>query len=34
MPLDKLGGDDQKEEKPMNCSSTSYFGDDVNGLQF
>ncbi len=32
--LDKLGGDDQKEEKPMNSSSTSYIGDDVNGLQF
>lgn len=32
--LDKLGGDDQKEEKPMNNSSTSYIGDDVNGLQF
>ena len=32
--LDKLDGDDQKEEKGMNSSPPAFTGDDINSLQF
>src|SRR5688500_3552690 len=32
--LDKLGGDDEKEEKGMSSSSPAFIEDGVNHLQF
>lgn len=32
--LDKLGVDDQKEEKRMDSSPPAFIGDDINSLQF
>jgi hypothetical protein len=32
--LDKLGGDDQKEEKGMSSNSPAFIEDDINSLQF
>jgi hypothetical protein len=32
--LDKLGDDDQKEERLINSSPPAFIGDDINSLQF
>ena len=32
--LDKLGGDDQKEDKGMDSNSPAFIEDDINRLQF
>jgi hypothetical protein len=32
--LDKLGGDDQKEDKGMDISPPAFIGDGINSLQF